>query len=352
MIIINARFLTQNITGVQRYGIELCRALKSLDNTIRFIAPKNICHHEIANELGVETCGILTGHLWEQFELPLYLKKHKNPLLLNLANAAPLMYKKKITNIHDIVFEHFPNSVSWKFRILYKLLIPRVIKTSLHVTTDSEFSKNDISNFYKIDKKHFTVVHLGTPKHSEFDGINQKENMILAVGSIQPYKNLKNLIEAFLNIQKKSNSKYILKLVGGMNAKVFKNANIFETIMERKDIIFTGYLSDDELKQTYKKAKIFVFPSLFEGFGLPPLEAMAFGCPVLASNAASIPEVCGEAALYFDPTNSKEMADKMLAILGDDELQQRMVALGYENIQKFTWESSARKMLEIANRYL
>ena len=179
MIIVNARFLTQKITGVQRYGIELSRKLKSLDPTIRFVAPKNIIHHDIADELDLEVYGIFTGHLWEQMELPLFLKKQGNPILLNLANTAPIFYKRKITNIHDIVFEHYPDSVSWKFKIFYQFLIPKVIKTSLHITTDSDFSKKDISQYYSVDENSFSVVHLGSSKANIIPNV-QKQKIILS----------------------------------------------------------------------------------------------------------------------------------------------------------------------------
>ena len=129
MFYVNARFLTQNITGVQRYAIEISKQLKiQLGNEVRFVSPKNIIHNKIAEELEVCVVGKNRGHIWEQFDLPIYLTKNKSPLLLNLANTAPICYGNNIVTLHDIAFERFSENFNWKFGIFYRLLIPRIAK--------------------------------------------------------------------------------------------------------------------------------------------------------------------------------------------------------------------------------
>lgn len=348
MIFVNARFLTQSITGVQRYAIEISRILKELDPTIRFIAPSNINNSEIAKELGVETVGSLKGHLWEQIDLPIFLKKQGNPLLLSLGTTAPIFYKRKIVTVHDLAYIHFPDAVSWKFRLYYGFLVPKVLRSSLHITSVSNFSKNDICNVYNIPAEKISVVY----NASSFDSnttnssISEKK-FILAVGSIQPYKNIEALVFAFDIFNKRMGNEYVLKLVGGMNKNVFKDTSLMQTIEKNAAVQFTGYLMDAELLALYGSASCFVFPSLFEGFGIPPLEAMACGCPVIASTAASIPEVCQMAALYCDPCNIEDIAEKIFQLVNDDELKSKLVDFGYENIKRFSWRKSAQDLYEI-----
>jgi glycosyltransferase involved in cell wall biosynthesis len=352
MILINSRFLTQPITGVQRYAIEMSRILKKIDPSIRFIAPKNIVHREIAEELGVEVVGNLTGHLWEQIELPIHLRKYGSPLLLALATTAPLFYSKKIVTIHDLAFFHFPKAISWKFRLLYKFLIPRVLNSSLHITTVSEFSKNDIHGVYNTPKEQLSVIYNASSFASDVKaGVNNRQKIIIAVGSVQPNKNIEALVLAFDIFKKNTKSNYILKLVGGLDKKVFQGTSLINIIGDRKDIELTGYLSDRELFSLYNSSSCFIFPSLFEGFGIPPLEAMACGCPVIASTAASIPEICGDAALYCDPHSADDIAQKIAQLLSDETLQTNLIAKGYENIKRFSWEQSASSLFNLAKKY-
>lgn len=352
MIIVNARFLTQKITGVQRYAVEMSRVLKRLDPSIRFVAPYDIIHHDIARELGVETVGRTRGHVWEQFSLPAYLKKQGSPLLISLATTAPVLYRRKVVTVHDLAFKRFPDAVSWKFRMYYGLLIPRVLRSSLHVTTVSEFSKDDICNEYKMAESSVSVIY----NASSFSttgavGSVTKQKLVIAVGSIQPYKNIETLVKAFAKFKQTSDPDYVLKLVGSADSRVFSGTSLSEAMAGRSDIQFTGYLSDADLLALYESATCFVFPSLFEGFGIPPLEAMACGCPVIASTAASIPEVCADAALYCDPLSTDDMAARIKQLTQDRELQASLVARGFQNIQRFSWEVSGSAMMAIAERF-
>ena len=347
---VNARFLTQKLTGVQRYASEICKILKEKDPSIRFVAPKNIVEEELANDLDAVVYGKLTGHAWEQFELPLFLRSQGSPLLLCLCNTAPIIYGNKIVTIHDVVFEHFPNAVSFKFRALYRFLIPRIIKTSKALTTVSEFSKNDISRKYDLHGKDILVIYNSVNRKLSRNS-DEKENVILSVGSLQPYKNINTLVDAFILYKKLYPSELSLKLVGGKNTKVFSSAGALQKIEGRKDIYFTGYLTDEDLFEAYSKARCFVFPSFFEGFGIPPLEAMSCSCPVLASDSASIPEICGDAALYFDPESTEDLVRKLELFFGDETLKGSLVGKGILNLERFSWEKSACQLLDAVRLY-
>ncbi|MBA4318554.1 MAG: glycosyltransferase family 1 protein [Flavobacterium sp.] len=346
MIYINSRFLTQKITGSQRFAIEISRQLKKLRVNIKFIAPKNIIHQNVAKELEIETFGKLTGHLWEQIELPVYLKKKGNPLLLSLVNTAPLFYKNKIVTILDLSWKHYPQAVSKKFYCFYNFLIPKIVRNSKHIFTVSNFSKDDIFKYFNTDNKKITVIYCAV-NLDKFKLISlEKEKFILSVASLQPYKNLERLVLAFLKI-KEIHKDLKLILVGGVNNQVFAKSNIFDLTKNRDDILFTGYIDDDKLLELYNKATLFVFPSLFEGFGMPPLEAMACGCPVVASSVASIPEVCGDAAYYVDSYSVDNIAEGIYNILTNENLKQSLIQKGFERVKMFSWEKSAKEVLRV-----
>ncbi len=172
------------------------------------------------------------------------------------------------------------------------------------------------------------------------------ENFILAVGTLEPRKNFATLIKGFVTF-KKRHPDYKLVIVGKKGWK-FKDieASVEEYNM-KDEIIFPGYIKEDELHKLYKLAKVFVFPSLYEGFGIPPLEAMASGCPVVSSNVASLPEVIGDAGLLIDPKNAYKMAEAVSDLIDNDHVRSTMIERGFAQVEKFRWEKSARAAMEV-----
>ncbi len=348
MLTINSRFLTQNITGVQRFAIEISKELKKLlKNKVKFVAPKNIIHKDLAKELDIEIIGNLTGHLWEQINLPNYLKQNGIPLLLNLANTAPLFYKNKIVTVHDVAYERFPQTFSFKFRLFYKLLIPNILKTSKHTLTVSEFSKREIYSLYGTNLENISVVYNAVNEIFKPKKIKTNEKYILAVSSLNYQKNFHSLVRAFNRLNIKTTKLY---LVGGIN-KNFASTELLSEIDKNSNIIFKGRVDDDELIELYSNAICFVYPSLYEGFGIPPLEAQACGCPVVCSNVASLPEVGGvDSVVYCDPHDVNDIREKSELVLNDENLQNDLRLKGFENIKRFSWEESAKKIIEVIER--
>ena len=344
MLIINSRFLTQNITGVQRFAIEISRQLKSvLGDKVIFVSPNTIIHKDLAKELDVKIIGTKTGHLWEQIDLPKYLKSIDSPLLLNLANTAPLFYKNQIITIHDLAFLQHPIWFSKKFYMYYRFLIPKIAKNGKKIITVSNFSKKEIISLLGIDEKKIEVIYNGISCNFNYNPTIHKKNYILAVSSLDPRKNFKNLILSFEKINLKN---YRLVIVGSEN-KVFSNAEIKNLMKKIQNVEFTGYVSDNKLVKLYQEAKIFVYPSLYEGFGIPPLEAMASGTPVISSNVASLPEVCGDAVYYVNPYDVNDIAKGIETVLKDEKLQKELVQRGLERVKLFNWEKSANKLIKI-----
>ncbi len=347
-VYVNARFLTQELTGVQRFAIELSKQLKALPIECIFLSPKEkIVHQSLAKSLETIFIGKYTGHLWEQTELPRYLKSIGSPLLINLMSTAPIFYSNKIYTLHDITFVRFPKNFSWKFRTFYKIMIPYMLKTSHRIITVSNFSKKEISNHYGINEDKFSVVHNGikelfiNPRIKEKD---KKTQYFLTVSSINENKNLKRLIRAFNLININDLKLYI---VGRFDLRSFREVNELQELLRSKRVIFKDDVSDEELAVLYKNAISFLFPSLYEGFGIPPLEAQGSGCPVLLSNIDSLKEIYGPSVLYFNPLDVNDMYTKMVMLVNDLQLRNDLSLKGNMNVKKYSWNSSAKSLVSI-----
>ena len=345
MIIVNARFLTQRITGVQRYAIEICKRLPKeiAGEEIFFITPKVTLYETQIDKEKIISIGYLKGQLWEQIELPFFLKKKGNPLLINFVGIGPVFYKRKIFFLYDLAFKHHPEWFSFVFQKMYNTFIPISLKNSLSIIVDSNYVKEDVIKTYDIKNKKIDVIYAAPAKM--FSNLNsKKEKIILTVSSIDPRKNLTRVINAFNLIE----TDYKLVIVGSKN-KTFSNVNLNKGI-ENDNIIFTGYLNDEELINLYNKSDIFIYASLFEGFGIPPLEAQACGCPVIVSNVTSLPEVCLDSVEYCDPYKINSIKLAMESLFKNVERRSELTKKGLDNIKRFDWSRSTMKFIKIVER--
>lgn len=351
-VVVNARFLTQPITGTQRFAIELCKELKKLIPKLQFVSPPNIIHHDVAEELGVITFGRINQNLiWEQIELPLYLIRNGSPLLVNLCNSAPILYTRNIVSILDLSFHIHPQWFAKSFVLLYNIMIPYCAKRAKKILTISENSKNDINKYFKIPNSQIEIIY---PSISESFRYNERaikqsdDKFILGVSSLDPRKNFDGLIKAF----KEANFPDAKLVIVGQQHRVFANTGLKELIENDNRIVFTGYLSDDKLAELYRNATLFAYPSFFEGFGIPPLEAMAAGCPTLVSSTTSMPEVCGDASLYVDPNSIESIKNGLIRAMSDADLRSDLRRKGYIQVKKYNWGDSARKLANILTKLI
>ena len=346
--IVNVRFLSQPITGTQRYAIELCRCLKNILPQIRFVAPDNIIHKDIAKELDVQIIGrFKTGILWEQLELPLYLKRIGEPLLINLSNLAPIYYKNKLVTIHDLSFYLHPEWFSTKFVALHNAVVPKIARNAQRIITVSESSRKDIIKTFGINPDLISIVHPAVSKifmnRQPLSSENKYGEYILSVSSKDPRKNFRGLIKAF----KDGDFGLTKLLIVGSEDKAFANDDLKALVNNDPRIVFTGFVDDNELVELYRHAIFFAYTSFFEGFGIPPLEAMACGCPTLVSNTTSLPEVCGDASVYVDPYDIDSIRGGLITMLNDGELRADLIRKGYERLTNFDWQRSAQKLADI-----
>jgi glycosyltransferase involved in cell wall biosynthesis len=350
VIYINARFLTQPITGVQRFAIELSLRLKQIDPSIEFVCPKDILHHDIRDKLNAKIIGNKTRFFWEQIDLPLYLKKQGSPLLINF-DLAPAYYKNKIVTLHDITRIRYPQSYSLWLRVLWYFLIPTILKRSLSLITVSEFSKREILNYYKYIPSPIHIVHNAIGEGFKTNAEIRDDKCppyLLTVSSPAYHKNQARMIRAFVNIHASRQINLDLVIIGESFRGMAKKS---DDINCSSFIRFGGRIDDDELVRLYQGAEAFIFPSLYEGFGIPPLEAQACGCPVIASNAASMPEVLEDSVLYFNPNNIHEMQKAINTIISDRQLRESLIRKGFSNVSRFSWDISAQKLYQIILQY-
>jgi len=341
MLRVNGRYLTQQVTGVQRFAIEITRALRGIAEC-DVIAPRGA-----RDEDGIvpRRVGCLGGHAWEQFELPWHLR---GGVLLNLGNTAPLAVGRQIVVVHDARVFTMPDVYSWRFRTWYRLLQRGLARRGACIATVSGFAQRELAGRLGLDPAAITVLGEGAGhllRVPPAPGLHQRLGLerpyVLAVGSLARHKNLSALSATAAMLVEYGMD---LVLIGDINRRIFGT----EVLELPASVRCVGRQGDAALRALYEGAACFVFPSLDESFGLPAVEAMACGCPVVASRAGSLPEVCGDAALLVDPADPADIARAVRLVLDDPDCATRLRAAGRARAAGFTWEAAARRLAGLA----
>jgi len=294
--------------------------------------------------------------LWTQIGLPLRLliEREKPNVFFTPTHYAPrFSFIPQIISIMDLSYIFFPETFKKRDLAQLKNWTNYSVKRSKRIFTISKSSKNDILKEYKIDDSRVKVIYPGIKQDVldvnlfSMDKLSDKYNInsdfVLFVGTLQPRKNIVRLIQAFKKLNKPSLKLVIVGKKGWLYDDIL-NAPLDLGIEDK--VIFLDYVKDRDLPALYKNAKCFVLPSLYEGFGLPVLEAMKHGCPVVVSDISSLPEAGGDAALYFDPKDISDIAQKIDKVLTDKEKRSDMIKKGYAQVKKFSWEKTAREALK------
>jgi len=352
-------------TGTEWYSYHLIRTLAEIDKENQYKLYLNKSVEEGLKNLGSNFKEKVLKwppvRLWTQFRLSFEMLRQSPDVLFIPAHVLPLiMPKKSVVTIHDIGFEKHPELYSWKDIWYHKWAIYWAKKKASKIITISEYSKNDLIEKYKIDPEKIKVIHLGYDNDlyklvddqgkilSVLNKYVISRPYLLFIGRLEQKKNVLGLIEAF-NILKKLGEYKDLKLVL-VGRPGYKFGSIEEKIKEyglENSVLVLGWVPQKDLAYLLNGAEAFVLPSFFEGFGLPILEAMACGTPVLASNRASIPEVAGGAAELFDPKNTEDMVNSIKKVLSNKEHKEELIEKGLERVKNFSWQKCSRETLKV-----
>ncbi len=399
---IDARFYGPIGKGLGRYTQEV------VDNIIKISSANNLTDASENNDAGSDgvfdfviflsaenfdefvceqknvkkVCLDIPWYSWqEQLKMPFYIWKEKLDLIHFPHFNVPLLTPCKfVVTIHDLILTHFPTirattlnpTIYLLKNLAYRVVIFSAINRSKRIITVSEFTKEDLISQFKVKAEKIAVTYEGVAnlakgrdslfvaKLDNQETLHQyhiDNNFLLYVGNAYPHKNLEMLLKVFAKLLHLK-PELRLVLIGKEDyfyKRVHESAralNLWQKENINSPVVFPGYISDAQLEVLYSEARAYIFPSLYEGFGLPPLEAMARSCPVLSSNRTSLPEILGTAALYFDPENEVEMLEKILRILDEEDLRKNLILSGLEQVKKYSWWQCANQTLAVYHQIL
>jgi len=356
--------------GVKVYSENLLNNFKNKNKIILF-GPKKYKDY-LCNEIKIKNDSPFRI-FYENILLPKKIKEKNISLFHGLKGVVPYFGNyKKIVTVHDL--NHYTHSENFNYLdiIYWKIFFPIYIKKANKIIAISESTKKDLIKFLNVNPKKIVTIYEGfnkklfykKDKESCKKGVNNflknrniqikgffNKKIILSVNTIQPNKNISSLIKSFDDLAKK-NEDFILLIAG---KKGWKYQEIFKTYNKSKykpRIFFLDFVPDNILSDLYNTAEVFVYPSFYEGFGLPILEAQACGCPVVTSKISSMPEVAGKGVLLVNPYNTEEIGNAIFKIINDKKLRQEIIIKGFENIKRFSWEKCARETLKVYEEVL
>lgn len=369
---IDARFFGPQGTGLGRYIEELVKELQNIDEANEYFILLQKDNYHLFNPSRPNFKKVLVEarpySLREQVVMPMTIKKLRVDLMHFGHFNVPIFYQGRfVVTIHDLIKHQFRGLaattrsplVYWIKHLGYRLVMRQAIRKSLKIIVPSEWVKKEILNNYRVAEDKISVTYEAGDKNFAKENPGQDEEAILLkyrlktpfliyVGNTYPYKNLTRLIQA-LGIIRKEDGFKDLKLAVACSRNVFLERLEVEVKKEglSEGVVLTGYVPDQDLVTLYKKAELYVFPSLAEGFGIPALEAMMAGLPVAAADASCLPEVLGEAALYFDPYNVHDIVKVIKKVLSDHDLRLRLKQKGLVKSNEYSWQDLAQKTLAI-----
>ncbi len=356
--------------GLARYTQQLVRHLLETDlenQYILFFRNSNIKEFKGDDNRNVKIviADIPWYSLAEQVKFKKIIKKEEIALMHFTHWNVPLFYNDPfVVTVHDLIMYHYPRPEAttlgpikfWIKDKLHRIVLNHAVKKAKHIIVTSEFTKQDVHETLGVELEKMTVTYQAPfeqgYKDTRIQGYKSDFGItkpyVLCVGAAYPHKNLEGLLQAWKLVQEKSDN-YQLVLVGKSDYFYDK---LQSAITNLKSAIYLGFIEDDELVELYKNASLYVFPSKYEGFGLPPLEAQQYGTPVVSSSASCLPEVLGESALYFDPDNFDQMADVIYKGLIDESIRHELKQNARENLQRFSWGKLAGETLKIYKNFI
>ncbi|MGA3085215.1 MAG: glycosyltransferase family 1 protein [Thermodesulfobacteriota bacterium] len=368
-IAIDVRTVLPNRSGVGNYVLHLVQNLRQVDPEpiYYFLAQKKNLF--LLGNLAREQNPLLTifshenhplSDFWEHFILPIRLKKMGINVFHGPASLIPFRkdHYGLIVTIHDLVAFLFPETIPLKYGAYMRYLLRQAVKKADKIIAVSHHTKKDLIRILKVSSEKIVVIHEApSPIFFPYDkkeaqarlkqqyGITKK--FIYHLGNIEPRKNLIVLLEAFTRVCQDLGNEYQLVVSGQKGWLTRSLSHFLKNYPAQDQVLFTGYVPMEHIPMFMNSAELFVFPSLYEGFGLPVLEAMSCGTPIISSNRSSIPEIVGSAGILVDPTDTQELADRIIGLLRNPEEKMRLSQLGKEQSARFSWYEAARKTLDV-----
>lgn len=360
--------------GIGRYTRQLVRALLALDTRNEYVlltasgglrathlSFQSIAEHANVRRIDLPLSDRSLNILWHRLRLPLWVELVSGALdVFHSPDFAlpPVHRARTLLTVHDLSFMRVPECSAPGLRSYLLRVVPASVRRADVVLADSESTRMDMIELLGVDPDRVRVIYAGVEPcfqrvrdQSVLEAVRNRYRLparfVLGLGTLQPRKNFERLIAAYAQMRGEARSGLKLVIAGGLG---WMCEGIFRRVEElglQDEVLFPGYVADEDLPALYSMAEVFAFPSLYEGFGLPPLEAMACETPVVASNVSSLPEVLGDAALSVDPLDVPALAQAMLRVLNDAALRAALVRRGVAQARKFTWEQAAGKLLEV-----
>lgn len=340
---VNTRFLAHELTGVQRYTTEV---LRRMNLSVRRVRPDQWPAE------GVK------GHLWEQFALPFLLN---DGLLWNPTCPGPVAVRNQVVTVHDLTAIDRPEWFDTKYALWHRVLTPLALHRCRHIIAVSKYTSARIQDRYGISDEKISVIHNGVDPRfqpSPADKVAQMRQRldlpegpyVLSLSAIEPRKNIHRILRVWNRVQGSLPRPMHLVLAGGAGRPTIFHDYSIDDVPD--NVHFTGYVDDELLPDLYSGADAFIYPSLYEGFGLPVVEAMACGTAVVTSNTTSLPEVAGDAAVRVDPTSDDDLYDGFIEVLTDTTARQQYEKKGQERAATFRWDKTAQKTENILRRFI
>jgi glycosyltransferase involved in cell wall biosynthesis len=330
-ILVNGRFLSRRVTGVERYGRGI---LSCLAGKVRVVQPRT-------------QSGGAGGHAWEQIVLPWYLGKGE--ILWSPANTGPLPVANQVLTLHDLTPLEHPEWFKPAFALWYRLSLPVLVKRVNQVVVSSEYMRKKVRQRFSVSPERINVVPGGVNLEHFRPGGRAPNGLppcyALFVGALQPRKNLGLLLAAWSQVVREFPQAWLV--VAGEEAHPYRHSPVPG---EGENVLFLGYVPEDELPGLYAGAAVFVLPSLEEGFGLAALEAMSCGTPVVAAHAGALPEVVAEAGLFFNLHRPEGLTSALAGCLGKPQLRSELAEKGMSRAQSFSWQAAAEKLEKVLNK--
>lgn len=355
--VVNARFAAMRMTGVQRAAYELTRRLVAKGSTNCHLISPRFEGNEIPLDI-FQQGRIRHGHLWEQLELPGVMRNiDKRAVLYSPMTSGPIAVKRQVMTVHDLFVVEHPEWFSRTFRRWYAWLLPILLRRVAYIVANSEYTRRSVLNRYGLPEEKVVTCHFAQdgrfapPSDEEAEKFRAEQGLperyVLFLGSIEPRKNLVTLLSAWKRVQARKEGVKLVVAGGAGRSDIFSASNLDRAVLADPMVQRLGYFSDEHLPLLYGSAEAFALPSLAEGFGLPVLEAMACGTPVICSNNTAMPEISGGAARLAPSLEAEAWTEAIDRLLSSADLRARMSEAGLYRASEFSWDRTADEVQSV-----